>query len=66
MMSDEKGKSAAMVIRYRTEGGVEGTWSVTDPAVTDEATARTFLAHHHPAYTFVSATRDVVGKVVTK
>lgn len=62
----EQSKTAATVIKYKTEGGVEGAWTVADPSVTDEASARAFLAHHHPAYTFVSATREVVGKVVTK
>lgn len=55
-------------IRYRTEGGSAGEWAVVSDAVKDEAGARAYLAHHHPAYEFVGVrfeTRSGSG-VVTK
>lgn len=48
-------KDNVVNIRYRTEGGREGVWSVLRSALRDDSDegVRKFLAHHHPEYVFL-------------
>lgn len=69
-MMDKDTKAAVKVaqLKYRTEGGVEGTWAVANANLHTEADARAYLAHHHPAYSFVGVEFETRGGggVVTK
>lgn len=40
-------------IRYRTDSGVDGVWTVVVSEAMDETQARAYLLNWHPNYTFL-------------